>query len=151
MPVFSLRAFMAAASLSLCAAGTASAQGSPPSGGAAPAVSPAPAATPAPRAPRRDRNRLTREDLAARTESDLLALLQGARPAWLRARGQVSITTQEPEQVWVYRDGIRMGGVQALEQMRPGEVREIEFLPGHEATQRYGLDHGAGVILVTSL
>jgi hypothetical protein len=150
MPVISLRAFLAAASLSLCAAGTASAQGSPPSGGAAPAVSPAPAAAPAPRPPRRDRNRLTREDLAARTESDLLALLQGARPSWLRARGPVSIT-QQSEQVWVYRDGIRMGGVQVLEQMRPGEVREIEFLPGHEATQRYGLDHGAGAIVVTSL
>ncbi|HEX8321507.1 hypothetical protein [Longimicrobium sp.] len=150
MNVFSLRAFVAAASLSLCAAGAACTQGSPPSGGAPPAVSPAPAATPAARAPRRDRNRLTREDLAARTESDLLALLQGARPAWLRARGQVSIT-QGAEQVWVYRDGIRMGGIQVLEQMRPGEVREIEFLPSHEATQRYGLDHGAGAILVTSL
>lgn len=147
MTVFSLRAFVAAASFSL---GTACTQGSPPAGGASPAVSPAPAATPAPRAPRRDRNRLTREDLAARTESDLLALLQGARPAWLRPRGQVSISHQS-EQVWVYRDGIRVGGVQVLEQMRPGEVRAIEFLPGHEATQRFGLDHGAGAILVTSL
>jgi hypothetical protein len=149
MPIFSLRAVVAVASLSVVAAGTASGQGRAPSGQPAPAASGLPAAAPAADAPRRDRNRLIREDLAVRTEADLLTLLQGFRPAWLRVRGRGSIN--RPEQVWVYRDGIRLGGVQTLRQIQTTQVREIQFMEGPQATQRFGIDHGSGAILVTSL
>jgi hypothetical protein len=87
-------------------------------------------------------------ELSARPEPDLLTLLQGLRPAWLRVRGQSSIRLSE--QVWVYRDGIRVGGVQALGQIQTTEVSEILFLEALDATQRFGLDHGSGAILVTT-
>ncbi len=42
----------------------------------------------------------------------------------------------------VYRDGIRLGGVQTLRQIRTTQVREIQFMEGSQATQRFGIDHG---------
>jgi hypothetical protein len=97
---------------------------------------------------RRDPSRVTREDLVSRVQADLLTLLQSYRPLWLRVRGRGA--QERPEQVWVYLDGVRMGGVQALREISTNTVHEIHFMDGHEATVRLGVDHGSGAILVTS-
>jgi hypothetical protein len=153
MDIFRFRRLTLATSLSLAAATAVSAQEStatpatPPSAPAAtPAAEPAKTGALAARRPRRDRNKITAEELAGRTEADLFSYLQGARPQWLRARGKGSINLNE--QVWVYRDGVKIGGVGALRQIRMNEIREIQHMEGTQATQRYGLDHGAGAIFV---
>lgn len=153
MTILDFRRLAVAASFSLVAATAVSAQEStaapatqPAAPTAAPAAAPAPAE--APRRTRRDRNKITAEELAERTEADLFSYLQGARPQWLRARGKGSINLNE--QVWVYRDGVRIGGVAALRGIRPSEVREVQHMDGTQATQRYGLEHGAGAIFVVS-
>lgn len=153
MNLFDFRRVTLAASFSLAAATAVSAQEStatpPPAPAAAPAAAPEQAAAPAARRPRRDRNKITAEELAGRTEADLLSYLQGARPQWLRVRGKGSINLSE--EVWVYRDGVKIGGVGALRQIRTNEIREIQYMDGPQATQRYGLDHGAGAIFVLTL
>ncbi|HEX8212367.1 MAG TPA: hypothetical protein VF584_19485 [Longimicrobium sp.] len=154
MPILDVRRIALAASLSLCAVGAAAAQeGAPaaPSAGAPAAVSAPPAAAqtaaaPAARAPRRDRNKVTEEELAGRTESDTYSFIQKARPQWLRVRGQSSMSISE--QVWVYRYGAKIGGVGALRNVALSEVREIQYLDGSAATARFGPDHGSGAILL---
>lgn len=154
MKILDVRRLALAASFSVAAATAVSAQDSTavaatpaaPAPAAAPAAAPVKAEAPAARRPRRDRNKISAEELAERTEADLLSYLQGARPQWLRARGKGSINLNE--QVWVYRDGIKIGGVGALRQIRTADIREIQHMEGTAATQRYGLDHGAGAIFV---
>ena len=151
MPILDIRRIALAASLSLCGAGAAAAQEAAPSAGAPPAVAAAPAAAqtaaaPAARAPRRDRNKITEEELAGRTEADAHSFIQKTRSQWLRVRGQSSMSLNE--QVWVYRYGAKIGGVGALRNVPLSEVREIQYLDGSAATARFGADHGAGAILL---
>jgi hypothetical protein len=151
MKLYDIRRLTLAASFSLAAATAVSAQESTaapaaPAPAAAPAAAPVQAEAPEARRPRRDRSKITAEELAGRTEADLLSYLQGSRPQWLRVRGKGSINMSE--QVWVYRDGVKIGGVGALRQIRTNEIREIQHMDGPQATQRYGLDHGAGAIFV---
>ena len=153
MRIFDFRRLTLAATFSLAAATAVSAQEStaapatpPQAPAAAPAAATVKAEAPEARRPRRDRSKIMAEELADRTEADLLSYLQGSRPQWLRIRGKGSINMSE--QVWVYRDGVKIGGVSALRQIRLNEIREIQHMDGPQATQRYGLDHGAGAIFV---
>jgi hypothetical protein len=47
-------------------------------------------------------------------------------------------------------DDLRLGGLDQLKQIMPAAVESVQFLTGLEATQRWGLDHGHGAIVVTS-
>lgn len=69
------------------------------------------------------------------------------RPAWLRNRGYDSF--QRTVAVRVYLDGQSFGLVDDLRNMQTTNVATIRWLDGMAATQRFGMDHGAGVILVT--
>lgn len=69
------------------------------------------------------------------------------RPAWLRNRGYDSF--QQTVAVRVYLDGQSYGLVDDLRNMQTTNVATIRWLDGMAATQRFGLDHGAGVIMVT--
>lgn len=83
---------------------------------------------------------------AARTAHDLVKQL---RPTWLSIRGPSSMSTPTlgPQ---VYVDGVRRLGVRSLAEIPRLTVREIRHLRGTDATQRYGLDHENGAILVTT-
>ncbi|CAA9375847.1 MAG: hypothetical protein AVDCRST_MAG89-4994, partial [uncultured Gemmatimonadetes bacterium] len=122
-----------------------------PISAAPPAVAPGATAAAADRAapaPRRDRNRVTLEELSAGTPVDLYTFLQRGRGTWLRTRGASSFS--RPEVVWVYRDGAKVGTVSALRQIQTSEIREIQYLDGSAATQQFGVDHGAGAIMLRS-
>lgn len=83
---------------------------------------------------------------AARTAHDLVKQL---RPTWLSFRGPTSMNspTLGPQ---VYVDGVRRLGVNSLTEVPRNTVKEIRRLRGTEATQRYGLDHESGAILVAT-
>jgi len=109
------------------------------------------AATPAAPAHRahRDRNLLSPEDWAGRNENDALALVRALRPAWLRgSRGASSNAEAAP--VVVYRDGVKMGGASELRSISTVQIREIRYLDAMAATQRFGMDHAGGAVLVTT-
>lgn len=147
MPILDIRRIALAASLSLCAAGAAAAQEAAPAAGAPATIVGATPAEPA-RAPRRDRYKIVEEELASRNEADALSLIQSTRPQWLRVRGRSSMALSE--QVWVYRNGAKLGGVATLRQVSIAELRGAEYLDGSKATERFGADHGAGAILLTT-
>ena len=48
----------------------------------------------------------------------------------------------------MYVDQTRMGGPNTLAQIPITDVKEIQYLNGTDATQRYGTGHGSGVIIV---
>jgi hypothetical protein len=70
------------------------------------------------------------------------------RPTWLRTRGVDSF--RNPGQIQVYLDNMRMGGVQSLTQIPAVTVSYIRWYDGVDAAGRWGLDHGNGVIFVST-
>src|SRR5688572_24064534 len=105
--------------------------------------------TPGPETPgRADRNRLSNTEIQAAGYTDAFTAVQSLRPQWLRGRGASSMTRNET--VKVYLDGSLLGGAEQLRQITTRSINSIQFLDGLEATQRWGLDHGAGAIIVST-
>jgi hypothetical protein len=90
---------------------------------------------------------ITRAQLDATPTSDLYEAVRRLRPTWLSARGSTTLLGDQA-QVIVYLDGTRMGGVNMLRNTEISSVISLQFLSPSEATNRYGTDHAAGVILV---
>jgi outer membrane cobalamin receptor len=79
-----------------------------------------------------------------------LQAVQRLRPNFLQTHGGMSSSmTLGPQDVVVYVDNTRMGGPSALSQIPITEVKEIQYLNGPDATQRFGTGHGSGAIIVT--
>ena len=70
------------------------------------------------------------------------------RPNWLRTRGADSFNS--PSQVQVYVDNVRVGGIQNLQQISSVSAYYVQWYDGIEASARWGLGHGAGVIFVST-
>jgi hypothetical protein len=97
-------------------------------------------------APRADRTLLTMEEITRAGSQDAYTAVQALRPHWLTKRGISSVNMSET--IKVYLDGNLMGGPEFLRQITANSISNIRHLDGLEATQRYGLDHGVGAILV---
>ncbi len=93
-----------------------------------------------------NRDIITQEQLHQFTNA--YEAIQALRPTWLRPRGVNSI--RSPSQVWVYRDGTRLGGVETLRGASILDIAEIRFYDAAAANQRWGVGHGAGVISVAT-
>jgi len=102
--------------------------------------------------PRRSsRNVLTREEMGERAEQDLYTIVQQFRPSWMQIRGQAT-PVGGVRTVQVVVDGsVQPGGLEVLRSYRGNQVEELRYLNGQDATQRYGMDVEAGVIVVTTL
>jgi hypothetical protein len=90
---------------------------------------------------------ITLDEMRTAGYQDVLTTVQSLRPNWLNSRGESSITQQES--IKVYLDGSLLGGPEYLSQITTRSISTIRFLDGLEATQRWGLDHGLGAIVVS--
>lgn len=81
--------------------------------------------------------------------TDAFALVQAVRPHWLSTRGSTSFGPTN--QVKVYLDGSRLGGISELRSLSTRSLLSLEYLDGVQATQRWGLDHGSGAIVAISV
>jgi hypothetical protein len=70
------------------------------------------------------------------------------RPNWLRTRGSDSFSN--PTQIQVYVDNVRVGGIANLQQISSVAAYYVQWYDGIEASARWGLGHGAGVIFVST-
>lgn len=93
-------------------------------------------------------NQITAEEIAAINLSSAFDVVQSLRPNWLRERGPVSLRNPQANQVVIYVDGTRLGGMEFLRQIRAGTIASMEYLSGPEATFRFGINHVGGAILV---
>lgn len=96
-----------------------------------------------------DRNVLTREQIQETNRQNAYDVVESLRSNWLRTRGPTSLTQQDAV-VQVYLDDNRLGGVDALRTINTSLIQYIRWYDGIAATGRWGLDHGAGVIYVST-
>jgi len=97
---------------------------------------------------RGDTNVITAAEIDGSGHADAFSLVQSLRPGWLRVRGASTVAGSET--VKIYLDGSLLGGAQMLRQISTQSIGSLQYLSGLEATQRYGLDHGAGAIIVST-
>lgn len=100
----------------------------------------------------RNRNILAAEEIATSrvpgwTAHDMIAQL---RPEYLRSRGVSSIRTREPDVAVVYLDGMRFGELESLRTLSATQILRIEYINAADATTRFGTDHVAGAILLST-
>lgn len=93
-------------------------------------------------------NEISQEQIQALHVNNLYDAVQALHSPWLSTRGTDSFRT--PSQVWVYLDDTKLGGVETLRDIVPATVGYIQHYDGIAASARWGLDHGAGVIYVSS-
>lgn len=99
-------------------------------------------------ADRRDRNVITREELAASQARTVYDAIRQLRPSFLQPH-RTTATSGSAILPMVYIDGTPLGeGLGVLRQMRPDDVLEIHYLNAADATQRFGTGNAGGAILV---
>ena len=106
------------------------------------------AATPAPAKRKRSSTVITAEEIAEINASNAYEAVARLRANWLRKRGVSSINREGS--ILVYQDGMRYGTPESLRQINATAVESITFLDGVQATQRFGIGHGNGAIIVNS-
>ncbi|HEX2167207.1 MAG TPA: hypothetical protein VHG09_08195 [Longimicrobiales bacterium] len=97
---------------------------------------------------RADRDIITAAEVQAATQNDAFSLVRSLRPQWLSVRGPSSVRGQQT--IKVYLDGSLLGSPEQLRQISKQSISSLRYLDGLEATQRWGLDHGAGAIVVST-
>jgi hypothetical protein len=100
------------------------------------------------RLPRQNLELITREQITENNFINAYDAVQAIRSNWLQAHGPNSFQT--PSEVIVYRDNVRLGGVEELRGMETMTIAYIRHYNGVEATSRWGVGHAAGVIQVSS-
>jgi hypothetical protein len=96
-----------------------------------------------------DRELITREQIETNHFTTAYEAVESLHSNWLRAKGTDSFTT--PTEVVVYVNENRVGGVDALRNISVHTITSIRHLDGVTASARWGVGHGQGVILVTTL
>jgi hypothetical protein len=98
---------------------------------------------------RRDRNVITRDEIASSPEHSALNLIRSLRPGMLNERGKTSIANADPGIV-IFLDGQRFGDISSLDAMEANTIQEIRYLSAAQAQARFGTGYPQGVILITS-
>ncbi|MGH9421140.1 MAG: hypothetical protein ACRD3J_14280 [Thermoanaerobaculia bacterium] len=81
------------------------------------------------------------------TAYDIVAHL---RPEYLKNRGISNFSQSAPLTATVYVNGAAYGDIDTLKSFDAGIVTEIRYLSASDATTRFGTDHTAGAILVST-
>lgn len=95
-------------------------------------------------------NYINEAEIAAVSEENAYDIIQRLRPNMLRARGSSASTEGEGGGIVVYFDEARYGGLESLRNISRTQIKDIRFLSGPDATQRYGTGVPAGAIVVSS-
>ena len=98
---------------------------------------------------KRDPDLISQLEIAAAGDAQTaFEIVKRLRPNWLNVRGPSSINLPTPDVV-IYVNGVRRGGPDTLKDLPITGLNEIRHLRGTEATQRFGLGHENGAILVS--
>ena len=99
-------------------------------------------------ASRTDRSVITQEQIAQHHFTNAYEAVEALHSNWLITKVTDSFTA--PTQVRVYVNATFFGGVETLRTINPNTIKSIQHFDGVAATARWGLDHGQGVILITT-
>jgi hypothetical protein len=98
---------------------------------------------------RSDSSLITREQIDEHHFTNAYDAVAALHANWLNSKGTDSF--QSPSQIRVYVDNTFVGGVDALRQIDANTIRGIRHYTGVQATARWGMDHGQGVIQITTV
>ena len=98
--------------------------------------------------PTQSRNSLSGEEMLRAGYPDAFTTVQSLRPNWLQRRGATSLRGSTG--IKVYLDGSLLGGPDQMRQIMIRSISSIRYLDALEASERWGLDHGAGAIVLTT-
>jgi len=98
--------------------------------------------------PRTDLSIISRQQLIEHRFVSAYEAVESLRSNWLVTRGIDSFRT--PSRVLVYFDNVKLGGVETLRGVSISTISYIQHFDGITATGRWGLDHGAGVIYIST-
>ena len=99
--------------------------------------------------PRTSRDILTSEQIQNTKYTNLYDVVQALRSNWMNDRGVDSLNGPVSV-VLVYFDDNKLGGVETLKAISPQQIEYIRHYDGITASGRWGLDHGKGVIYVST-
>ena len=98
----------------------------------------------------RDRNLITAEEIMAVPHSSVFEAVRALRPRWMQARIGASFSDPSMQTPRVYIDGQLRGELDEMWAILPGEVGEIRYMSASDATTRFGTNHIAGAIVITT-
>ncbi len=96
---------------------------------------------------RSDSSLITSDQIMEHRFANAYEAVQALHSNWLLSKSADSFNA--PSQVRVYVDNTFLGPVESLRSINPNNIRSIRHFDGVAATARWGMDHGAGVILVS--
>lgn len=102
------------------------------------------------RAASQNRNLITADEIERSNASNAMEAIERLRPAFLRTRGAQSIRNAEPSTPIVYVDGMRYGTLQSLSTIAALSIFSIEYMNAIDASQRFGMGHGGGAIVIST-
>lgn len=79
-----------------------------------------------------------------------LAPVGNKTPAAANAQSSTQFVPDAVAPIMVYKDGVRLSGVDDLKQIMTSTVKEVQHLKGPQAAVRFGTNNAAGAIIVTS-
>lgn len=97
---------------------------------------------------RRDSSLITQEQILEHRFNNAYEAVQALHSNWLLTKGTDSFSS--PSQVRVYVDNTLLGGVETLKSISARTVYSIRHFDGISATARWGMDHGQGVIFIST-
>jgi hypothetical protein len=98
--------------------------------------------------PRFDASLITREQIQAGQYATAYDAVKTLRGTWLNLSRPESF--RYPSVIQVYLDNVRIGDVSTLSTIQTLPIQFIRFYNGQEATAKWGVDHGAGAIFVST-
>lgn len=101
----------------------------------------------------RNYNLLTSEQIQEVRASNAYEVVQRLRSRWLSGYGSTQLPgggSAGDFRVQVYLDGVHMGEIDRLREINYQEIEYIEYYPPQQASARFGFDHGAGAIMVST-
>lgn len=93
-------------------------------------------------------NVITAEEIAATTAQNAFEAVGQLRRRWLMSRGSRSIEDPSPVFAVAFLDDQELGDLSLLRGIDVAGIREIRFIDGREAVNRYGSEFGAGIVQV---
>jgi hypothetical protein len=104
--------------------------------------------------PSRDPNLITRDEIVSVMSDHPTAydVIRALRPSYLRTRGSSTMGLSAEPVLVVYLDMIKVDGTSTanLKRIPSAQIRTIQYLNSIDATTRFGTDHGAGAILIST-
>ncbi len=95
-----------------------------------------------------DRDVITRAQMVENKFVTVYDAVAALHSNWLNVRPNTLTSSQED--VVIYYDATRLGSPSELRNIRVSDVQFVEHLDAVAATQRYGIGHSQGAILVSS-